>query len=77
MERRGVTYNVSDVFRKCKTQNGEHALEGVLVLIDAIALRRDPSNTTVRWHGTEQGTATRTRQKGPVCLGNANIRGLV
>jgi hypothetical protein len=44
-KRREVTYNVSDIFRKCKTQSGEHALEGVLVLIDAIALRRDSSST--------------------------------
>jgi hypothetical protein len=31
-----ATYDVSDVFREGKTQNCQHALEGVVMVIDAV-----------------------------------------
>lgn len=31
-----ATYDVSDIFRKRKTQNCQHALEGVVMVINAV-----------------------------------------
>jgi hypothetical protein len=36
MTGRTATYDVSNIFRKSETQNGEHALERIFVLIDAV-----------------------------------------
>jgi hypothetical protein len=64
-----ATYEVFDIFRKSKTQNCQHALEGILMVVDpmhCIQLK------------VKNGVAiTHTPQRGPVCLGSANIRGLV
>lgn len=76
MTNKEQTYDVSNLFRKCETQNGEHALEWILMLINSVI--HVPTNhckrDTAQWG---EGRATRTRRKGQVCLGNANIQGWV
>ncbi len=62
-----ITYNVSDIFRKSKTKNCQHALEGILMVVDPMHVFNLQYSI---------GASTHTRQIGRVCLGNANIRGL-
>ena len=63
------TYKVFDIFRKRKTQSCQHTFEGILMVVDPIL------HST---KGREQRVAsTHTLQRGPVCLANASIQGLV
>jgi hypothetical protein len=64
-----ATYQVFDILRKGKTENCQHALEGILMVVDPIHC--------IQLKVQHRMASTRTSQRGPVCLGSANIQGLV
>ena len=65
----GRTYNVFDIFRKSEAQDCQHALEGVLMVIDPIHCIQPKAEHRV--------AGTHTSQRDPVYLGSANIQGSV